>query len=139
MNEDRIIDLLKVASAYDSRKPDREAILAWLEASRRACWNFHTALDAIHEHYAKSPERIMPGHITDHHRKLGGPGQPAPVSEVLALRGSSPASAEHRAEVMAQVRDLTEHRARRAEAVGDAERPERRPEDGYTPETGEAK
>ena len=64
VDEQQIIDLLKVASAYDSRKPDHAAVLAWREAAGRARWTFPAALDAIHAHYAESAERIMPGHVT---------------------------------------------------------------------------
>lgn len=111
MTEDQIISLLKTASAYDSRKPDKLAVLAWGESARRARWDFETAVDAIHEHYATTADvRIMPGHITAHH--LAAPARPSDrtVDDVLGLP-SPPISAERRAEFMAQVRKLADRKA----------------------------
>lgn len=109
MDRDRIIDLLKIASAYDNRKPDRASILAWEEASRRGRWNFDRAKDAIHHHYANSAERIMPGHITAHHRTMPMRADERSVDEALQL-GQAPASPERRAELMAQVRRLADRK-----------------------------
>lgn len=103
MNRDQIIDLLKCASAYDNRKPDHASVLAWEEAAKRGGWNFERALDAIHHHYANSTERIMPGHVTAHHRAARLRVSDVAVDEALQL-APVPASAERRAELMAQVR-----------------------------------
>lgn len=63
---DEVKFLLAHAMAYDNRKTPGDANLAsWLEASRRANWTLPAALDALHEHYARSPEFLMPGHITE--------------------------------------------------------------------------
>lgn len=66
MTRDQIIDLLTAAAAYDNRRPDQTSIHAWAESARRGHWTFEQALDAIHEHYATSTDRIMPAHITRH-------------------------------------------------------------------------
>ena len=108
---DWIIELLKVASAYDSRKPDEAQILAWSEAARRAGWTFERALDAIHEHYANDTDRIMPGHITAILRAPGARPSDTPVADVLQLPSAPPASAQRRAELMAQIRKLADRKA----------------------------
>lgn len=113
MTRDQIIDLLKVASAYDSRKPDSAQILAWSEAAGRAGWRFGNALNAIHEHYANSTDRIMPGHVTALIRATSARPSDTPVAEVLALPAAPPASAERRAELMAQVREIADRKAMR--------------------------
>ncbi len=96
MEQNQIIDLLKAASAYDNRKPDPASVLAWSEAARRGGWTFDRALDAIHHHYASSPDRIMPGHITAHMRATPLRAFDQTVDEALQLSGASPATAEAR-------------------------------------------
>lgn len=104
MDEQQIIDLLKVASAYDSRKPDHAAVLAWREAAGRARWTFPAALDAIHAHYAESAERIMPGHVTARLRAEVRRAFDQDVESALGLPTGPPASAARRAELVAEVK-----------------------------------
>lgn len=107
MTTDEIVALLKTASAYDNRKPDYASVLAWAESAKRGRWTFDRAVDAIHHHYATSTDRIMPAHITAHHRAQAL--RPMDQSVVEALGAPVvPASDERRAELMAQVRRIAE-------------------------------
>ena len=108
MNRNEIIDLLSVAAAYDRRTIGEADILAWSESARRAGWVTAKAVDAIHEHYAQTSKWIMPGHVTERIRLASR--QPAPADEVLALNAAPPASAERRAELMAQIRKLADQK-----------------------------
>ncbi len=108
MNRDQIIDLLTAAAAYDRRNVGEGDVHAWSEAARRAGWTFDKALNALHEHYATSSAWLMPGHITERIRLTSR--QPAPADELLALE-RKPASAERRAEFMAQIRKLADRKS----------------------------
>jgi len=99
--------LLKAASAYDNRKPDHASVLAWAESARRGGWDFPRALDAIHHHYATSVDRIMPAHITAHHRVEALRPMDQSVAEALGAP-VVPASDERRAELLAKVRRIAE-------------------------------
>lgn len=101
MEHNQIVDLLKAASAYDHRKPDQASVLAWGESARRGHWSFERALDAIHHHYAHSPDRIMPGHITAHMRSVPLRASDRSVDEALQLSVVAPATAEVRRRVIA--------------------------------------
>lgn len=95
MNEAEVRALLAVAMAYDNRKPGEANIAAWMEAAERGRWTFEAAVEAIHEHYARSTEFLMPGHITATVRARMR--IPAPASEAVAqLEAASPASEETR-------------------------------------------
>lgn len=56
--------LLAVTMSYDNRKPSDAAVLAWGEAASRGRWTFEEAVEAVHEHYVRSNEFLMPAHIT---------------------------------------------------------------------------
>lgn len=56
--------LLAVTMSYDNRKPSDSAVLAWGEAASRGRWTFDEAVEAVHEHYVRSNEFLMPAHIT---------------------------------------------------------------------------
>lgn len=104
MNREQVIDLLTIASAYDNRKPDETAVYAWHEAATRERWTWEEAREAVHDHYARSSEWLMPGHVTQRiksRRQL----QP-PVSE-LQLEAAPPASEATRRRVMELVRRLS--------------------------------
>lgn len=103
LDRDQIIDLLSVIAAYDRRQVGEGDLAAWAEASRRAGWTFQAAVDAVHSHFADSSAWLMPGHVTERIRLQRR--QPAPADEVLAL-AKPVASAERRAEFMAQLRDV---------------------------------
>ncbi|RPA65782.1 hypothetical protein EF294_03330 [Gordonia oryzae] len=110
MNRNQIIDLLTIASAYDRRTIGEGDIAAWSEASRRAGWRLELATDAIHEHYAQTSKWLMPGHITERIKLAAR--QPAPVDEAMRQLGAAPpASAERRAEVMAEIRKFADRKA----------------------------
>ncbi|OMC00333.1 hypothetical protein A5733_04275 [Mycobacterium sp. NS-7484] len=64
MTTDEILTLLQVLHAYDGRVFDDVAIVVWTEAAHRRAWTADEAVEAVHEHYADNPERVMPGHIT---------------------------------------------------------------------------
>lgn len=106
MTHDEIVTMLQIMSAYDSRKIDGPSIAAWKEAAARARWDSRDALNAIHEHYAKSTAWLMPGHVTESIR--AAKRHPAPANEVLALPKAPPASAERRATLMAEIRALAD-------------------------------
>ncbi|MBF6358095.1 hypothetical protein IU449_26730 [Nocardia higoensis] len=69
MTRDEVVALLTIANIYDDRKPSETLVIAWSEAAQRAHWTFHTAKEAIHNHYAETSDRIMPGHITERIRR----------------------------------------------------------------------
>lgn len=107
MNEQEIRAVLAVAMAYDNRKPGAANIAAWLEAADRGRWTFEAAVEAVHEHYARSTEFLMPGHVTAAVRARMQ--LPAPASEAVAhLEASSPATEETRQRVMDQIRRFAE-------------------------------
>lgn len=64
MNHNEVVDLLTAISAYDKRKPDRAAILAWGKSSELGRWTLPEALDAVHAHFSENPAYLMPAHIT---------------------------------------------------------------------------
>lgn len=109
VDHNHIVALLKTASAYDNRKPDPASVLAWAEAAKRGHWTFERAKDAIHHHYANSTERIMPGHVTAHHRVPRLRASDVSVDEALQL-APVPATAERRDELMTQIRALADRK-----------------------------
>jgi hypothetical protein len=81
---------------YDNRRPNPDTILAWVTASGIGRWTFQLALDAIHAHYARSREFVMPADITAYvraervqpARELPPPdAEPAAPERVRALVG----------------------------------------------------
>ena len=64
MNQDQIVTLLQVITAYDGRDIDQIAIAMWSTAANRQNWVFDEAVAAVHDHYSESPTRRMPGHVT---------------------------------------------------------------------------
>lgn len=97
MTEDEIRGLLAAAMAYDNRRPGDANVAAWMESARRERWTFADALEAIHAHYARSAQFVMPGHVTELIRQERR--QPAPVAGLL--EPASPASEETRAQMKA--------------------------------------
>lgn len=103
MTEQEIRTLLALAMSYDNRRPGEANVAAWREAADRGRWTFDAAVEAIHEHYARSTEFLMPGHITAAVRARMR--LPAPASDAVAhLEASSPATEETRRRVMDQIR-----------------------------------
>jgi hypothetical protein len=102
MTRDEVINLLSAAIAYDNRNPTEAQIRAWFEAANRARWDYAPALDAIHAHYSRSSEYLMPGHIT---QALSGTRE-LPPRYRPALDGPSAAAPEHRAAVMDKIRSM---------------------------------
>lgn len=95
MTEQEVRALLAVAMAYDNRKPGAANIAAWTEAAGRGRWTFDDAVEAVHEHYAKSADFLMPAHVTAFIRAKMR--QPQPASEAIAqLESSAPATEEAR-------------------------------------------
>jgi hypothetical protein len=64
MTADQIIDLLTAVSAYDNRKPNPAAVLAWGKAAELGRWTLPEALDAVHAHFSEDPAYLMPAHVT---------------------------------------------------------------------------
>lgn len=109
MNRDEVVNLLQAICVYDGRKLDGLVVAAWTESATRARWTFADALEAVHEHYAKSTAWLMPGHVTELIR--AAKRQPAPVEELRALDAPPPASPERRAELMEQIRKLADRKS----------------------------
>ncbi len=109
MNPNQIVDLLTAAAVYDRRTIGEADVAAWSEAARRGGWTYEAALDAIHEHGATSTAWLTPAHITQACAKNRRPSDRS-VDEALQL-SSAPASAERRAELMAQIRELADRKA----------------------------
>lgn len=109
MNRDEVVNLLQAICVYDGRKLDALVVAAWTEAATRGRWTFPDALEAVHEHYAKSTAWLMPGHVTELIR--AAKRQPAPIAELRALDAPPPASDERRAEVMELVRKLADRKS----------------------------
>jgi heterodisulfide reductase subunit B len=65
MSYEEAVDLLSFAATYDSRKPNAAVVNSWMEAAERGRWNFDEAVEAVHEHYARTTQFLMPGHITE--------------------------------------------------------------------------
>jgi hypothetical protein len=110
MNRDEVIELLQAIQIYDSRKFDALVVAAWSESAQRARWTLREALEAVHEHFANTAGvYLMPGHVTE--RVRAARRHPAPVAELRALDPPPPAGPDHRAEVMALVRQLADRKA----------------------------
>lgn len=102
MTEQEIKQLLALAMSYDNRRPGEANVAAWSEAADRGRWTFDAAVEAIHEHYVRSPDFIMPAHITAFVRSKMR--QPGPVSDAVAhLEGARPASDETRRQAMEEM------------------------------------
>lgn len=102
LSQDEVRALLAIAVAYDNRKPGEVTIAAWMEAADRGRWTFPAAVEAIHDHYAKSTDFLMPGHITAAVRSQSR--FPAPAREVARLDGAQPAVEEARRRFSALIR-----------------------------------
>lgn len=138
MTELEVRQLIAIAMAYDGRFKAGEATLAaWMEAARRGRWTFDAAAEAIHEHFVRSPDFIMPAHITAGVRARMR--QPAPASETVAqLESATPASDETRRRLTAllgekfalprKVRGRSQRRAARRSAEDAAAREQARRE-----------
>lgn len=109
MTRDEILTLLQIVASYDGRKTDGLIVDAWAKSADLARWDFPSASTAVHQHYAASTAWLMPGHVTELIRS--GKRHPAPADEVLALNAAPPASAERRAELMAQIRKLADSKS----------------------------
>lgn len=103
MTEQEIKTLLALAMSYDNRRPGEANVAAWMEAAARGRWTFDAAVEAIHEHYVRSSDFIMPAHITAFVRLRMR--SPQPVSEAVAyLDAVRPASEETRQRAMQEIR-----------------------------------
>lgn len=61
MTPDQAAELLTVACAYDSRRPDRARAIAWADALGDL--DADDCVNAIRQHYRVSTEWVMPAHI----------------------------------------------------------------------------
>lgn len=97
MNDNEIIDLLSVITAYDNRTTGDGELLAWSDAASRGRWTFDEASEAVKAHYAESTAWIMPGHVT--HRVREARTEP-PHSRKLPQATPESAESEHRRQVV---------------------------------------
>lgn len=103
MTHNEIVDLLTVISAYDNRKPNPAAVLAWGKAAELGRWTFLEATDAVHAHFSEDPAYLMPAHITV--RVKAARQDRAMRAEALAIE-AAPVDVEAAARVQAAVADL---------------------------------
>jgi hypothetical protein len=63
MTRNQVVDLLTAISAYDNRKPNEGAILAWGTAAEMGRWTLPEALAAVKAHFFESTDYLMPAHV----------------------------------------------------------------------------
>lgn len=98
--DDQIRALLAVAMGYDNRRPGELNVAAWREGSARGRWTLAAAAEAIHQHYARSTDFLMPAHITQ--LLAADRRQPAPATDHL-LESPPPADDERIRTIVAEV------------------------------------
>lgn len=114
MDREAIRRLLAVVMLYDNRSPGNGTIAAWQKAAGLARWTEDEAVDAVHAHYARSTDYLMPGHITAHIRAQREHRQ----AQWLRARPQRVASDEVREGAMAAIRrTFADVRRRRQEAT----------------------
>lgn len=64
LNQNQVVALLKVATAYDGRERGRADILAWSDSAERAQWTYEEALEAVKEHFAFDGGFLNPAAVT---------------------------------------------------------------------------
>jgi len=103
MTHNEIVDLLTAISAYDNRKPNPAAVLAWGKAAELGRWTLPEALDAVHEHFSENPDYLMPAHVT---AKVKAHRQDRAMREEALAIEAAPVDLEAAARVQAVVADL---------------------------------
>lgn len=68
MNTQEAAALLAVAAAFDNRKPDPDAAMAWAAALGE--YEFNSCRDAVVAHYRESREWIMPADVVTRVRQI---------------------------------------------------------------------
>jgi hypothetical protein len=63
MTRNQVVDLLTAISAYDNRKPNEGAILAWGTAAEMGRWTLPEALAAVKAHFFEETAYLMPAHV----------------------------------------------------------------------------
>lgn len=102
---DEVVDLMTAISAYDNRKPNPAAVLAWGKAAELGRWTLPEALDAVHAHFAECPDYLMPAHVTQ--RVKAARTDRAMRDEAVALE-AGPADPVAAARVQAIVAEVAE-------------------------------
>lgn len=105
LTHDQVVDLLTAISAYDNRKPNPAAILAWGKAAELGRWTLPEALDAVHGHFAEDTDYLMPAHVTA--RVKATRQDRAMRAEALALE-AAPVDPEQAAKVSRVIDALAE-------------------------------
>lgn len=129
MTDDQIVDLLTVISSYDKRVPDAAAVIGWSESARRARWTYAEALEAVHEHFAFSPDYLKQAHLTaliaQARQASGGRRDSMTVREALPAPLRPPAEPERVRGLVDQVANLLgwERTAKRGPVVSPVECP----------------
>lgn len=103
MNQNEIIDLLTAVSAYDNRKANPAAVLAWGNASMLGRWTLPEALDAVHAHFAEDPAYLMPAHVTARVKAARQDRAMREEARALTAAPVNPAAAERVAQIVAEV------------------------------------
>jgi hypothetical protein len=106
MTHDQVVDLLTAIAAYDNRKANPAAVLAWGKAAELGRWTFPEALAAVHAHFAENPDYLMPAHITA--RVKAARQDQAMRDEALALE-AAPTDPAAAARIQQIVGELAQH------------------------------
>lgn len=65
MTKAEVAKLLAIVQAFDRRTVGEADVTAWHEVARLAGWRPEHAFRAVTEHFARPPEWLTPGHVTD--------------------------------------------------------------------------
>lgn len=103
MNRNQVVDLLTAISAYDNRKPNEGAIIAWGTAAEMGRWTLDEAVAAVKAHFFEETAYLMPAHVA---KRIKDARQDRALrAEVLAIE-SGPVFPEAQARVERAVAEL---------------------------------
>lgn len=100
MTDEELRELYAVVMSYDNRKLSQANLMAWREQADRNRWTLAEAKEAVHQHYAESPDFLQPAHITAQIRAARQ--QPAPAKQVIE-EFRDPAQPQHIRKVLRDV------------------------------------
>ena len=65
LTEEEVRAVLAAAMGYDNRRPGDLNVAAWREASDIGRWTLGEAVEAVHQHYARQRDFLMPADVTE--------------------------------------------------------------------------